>query len=173
MISLPYKASLTVGLTLWGVALFQACNLELAEPKPMVTMEPLPPYESVVFGASLESPVEDPEEILIDHGKVRITAYCSCAKCCGIWSESHPSRLGTDYVQRTSSGTIPKANHTIAADPSVFPYGTQLVIDGITYTVEDTGGAMKGKSLDIYFDSHELAVNHGVQYKQLFELKGE
>lgn len=41
---------------------------------------------------------------------------------------------------------------TIAADPSVFPIGTMLFIPGYGYgIVADTGSAIKGKRLDLYF----------------------
>ncbi len=43
---------------------------------------------------------------------------------------------------------------TIAADPKVFPIGTVLYIPGYGYgVVADTGGAIKGKKIDLYFDT--------------------
>lgn len=58
-----------------------------------------------------------PEPELIELGEFKTTAYCTCVKCCGIWSAEHPSRVGTDYVQRTKSGTIPTADRTVSVDP--------------------------------------------------------
>lgn len=98
---------------------------------------------------------------------VTITAYCPCPSCCGIWSAQHESRIGTDYVQKTSSGTIPTAGRTIATDPSVIPAGSKVVIDGHTYIAEDTGGGIKGNRIDIYFDTHQEALNWGVQTKEI------
>ena len=98
---------------------------------------------------------------------VSITAYCPCPSCCGIWSAQHESRIGTDYVQKTSSGTIPTAGRTIATDPSVIPAGSKVVIDGHTYIAEDTGGGIKGNRIDIYFDTHQEALNWGVQTKEV------
>lgn len=98
---------------------------------------------------------------------VSITAYCPCPSCCGIWSAQHESRIGTDYVQKTSSGTIPTAGRTIATDPSVIPTGYKVVIDGHTYIAEDTGGGIKGNRIDIYFDTHQEALNWGVQTKEV------
>ncbi len=105
-------------------------------------------------------------------GEFKVTAYCPCVKCCGIWSADHPSRIGTDYIQKTASGTIPKAGHTVAADISVLPYGTVIIIDGHEYTVEDRGGAVDGNSIDIFFESHQDALNWGVQYKTIY-IKGD
>ena len=123
--------------------------------------------------------VEAPEPItetaapeLIELGEFKTTAYCTCVKCCGIWSAEHPSRVGTDYVQRTKSGTTPTADRTVSVDPDVIPLGTVLIIDGHEYIAEDTGSAVKGNVIDIYFDSHELAVEYGVQMKTIY-IKGD
>lgn len=120
-----------------------------------------------------EPAVKEPETpVPIELGEFKTTAYCTCVKCCGIWSQEHPSRVGTDYVQKTASGTIPTAGRTVAVDPDVIPFGTVLLIDGHEYVAEDTGGAVNGNVIDIYFDSHESACEYGVQYKTIY-IKGE
>ncbi|WP_171682782.1 3D domain-containing protein [Paenibacillus planticolens] len=49
-----------------------------------------------------------------------------------------------------------KALSTIAADTSVFPLGTVLFIPGYGYgVVADTGSAIKGKKIDLYFDTKD------------------
>ena len=63
----------------------------------------------------------------------------------------------------TASGAKATANHTIAA-PSTFAFGTKVVINGITYTVEDRGGAIQGNRIDIYMNSHQEALQWGVRY---------
>jgi 3D (Asp-Asp-Asp) domain-containing protein len=88
-------------------------------------------------------------------GKFKITAYCSCSKCCG----------KSDGI--TASGAKATAGRTIAA-PSTFKFGTKLIINGHEYTVEDRGGAIKGNRIDIYFDSHQEALNFGVKYIEVF-----
>lgn len=121
----------------------------------------------------VSTPVEtEAEPELIELGEFKTTAYCTCVKCCGIWSQEHPSRVGTDYVQRTKSGTIPTEGRTVAVDPDVIPFGTALIIDGHEYIAEDSGAAVKGNVVDIYFASHEAAVNYGVQTKTIY-IKGE
>lgn len=60
---------------------------------------------------------------------------------------------------KTATGTTPKGGRTIAADPRLLPLNSQVYIEcpempkynGV-YTVEDTGGAIKGKRIDIYID---------------------
>lgn len=45
---------------------------------------------------------------------------------------------------------------TIAADPKVFPIGTVLYIPGYGYgIVADTGSAIKGKKIDLYFETKD------------------
>lgn len=45
---------------------------------------------------------------------------------------------------------------TVAADPSVFPIGTILHIPGYGYgVVADTGSAIKGHKIDLYFDTKQ------------------
>lgn len=83
-------------------------------------------------------------------GIYTLTAYCSCEECCG----------KSDGI--TASGVKARPNHTIAA-PGEFAFGTKLMINGIEYTVEDRGGAIKDKRIDIYFDSHQEAINFGKQ----------
>lgn len=87
----------------------------------------------------------------------QVTGYCSCEKCCGRKEE-----------KLTKAGTIPKAGHTIAADPEVLPMGSRVKIDDINYTVEDTGNLVKGNVIDIYFDTHEEALNFGRKKKKVY-----
>lgn len=56
-----------------------------------------------------------------------------------------------------------KPDYTVAADPEVIPLGSSIVIEGTVYHVEDVGQAIKGKSVDIFFASHEEAKNFGRQ----------
>ncbi len=55
---------------------------------------------------------------------------------------------------RTASGTRARVGE-IAVDPRVIPLGTTVYIEGLGLrTAEDTGGAIKGNIIDIYFDSY-------------------
>lgn len=82
----------------------------------------------------------------------RITAYCPCEKCCGRFSDGI-----------TASGV--KAEGLIIAAPKDIPFGTQMYIEGYGWgIVQDRGGAIKGKRLDLLFSTHNLALNWGVKY---------
>ena len=91
-------------------------------------------------------------------GRYKVTAYCSCARCCG----------KTNGI--TASGTRATANHTVAA-PSTFAFGTQMVINGRTYVVEDRGGAIQGNRIDVYMNSHAEAIAWGVRYLDVEVIK--
>lgn len=108
-----------------------------------------------------EKVFEAPEaEIVGICQNMEITAYCGCSKCCG----------KSDGI--TASGVKAMEGVTIAADKSI-PFGTEIVIDGKTYIVQDRGGAIKGNRIDIYFDSHEKALQYGRQTKEVTILRGE
>ena len=82
----------------------------------------------------------------------KVTAYCSCSKCCG--------KSASGY---TASGTKATAGRTVAASSSL-AFGTKISINGKTYVVEDRGGAIQGNRIDIYMNSHSAALAWGVKY---------
>ena len=106
---------------------------------------------------------------------MELTGYCNCGKCCS-WERSWgglgspvisagPHKGDPKKVGYTSSGT--EARHgTIAADTSHYPYGTLVEIPGYGIgRVEDTGGAIKGEHLDLWFSDHDQALRWGKQRK--------
>ena len=111
---------------------------------------------------------EMPEPEYISLGEFILTAYCSCVKCCGVWSMEHPSRIGTDYVQTTASGTIPNTNKTIGVDPKIISLGSTVIIGGHEYTAEDKGGNIKGNRIDIFFNTHLEAIEFGRQTAEIY-----
>ncbi len=81
----------------------------------------------------------------------KVTAYCSCSKCCGSYANGI-----------TATGTTVTAGRTIAVDKNVIPLGTTVYINGVPYVAEDTG--VRGKTIDLYMDSHSAALQWGIQY---------
>lgn len=86
---------------------------------------------------------------------LNISAYCSCAKCCG----------KTNGI--TSSGAPAKEWYTIAAG-SGYPIGTVIYIPALAnkpnggwFVVEDRGGAISNNRIDIYMGSHGSAIQFG------------
>jgi uncharacterized protein YabE (DUF348 family) len=81
---------------------------------------------------------------------VSSTAYtANCAGCSGI----------------TATGFNLKANpnaKVIAVDPSVIPLGSKVYVEGYGYAIaSDTGGAIKGNKIDVFFSSQSKAVAWG------------
>lgn len=96
-----------------------------------------------------------PKPKYINMGKFKITAYCPCRKC----SEG--------YGRQTATGHLARAKHTIAVDPKVIRYGAKVKIGNTVYTAEDCGGDVKGKHIDVYFNSHSEVDRHGVKYRKV------
>ncbi|WP_274652419.1 3D domain-containing protein [Paenibacillus humicola] len=70
--------------------------------------------------------------------------------------ESTGKRPGHPLYGITYSGVKVRrgAVSTIAADPKVFPIGTLLYVPGYGYAiVADTGSAIKGRKIDLYFET--------------------
>lgn len=83
---------------------------------------------------------------------MRVTAYCTCPRCCGKWSDGY-----------AASGVRAKGK-LIAADKR-YPFGTVMTVPGYgTATVQDRGGAIKGDKLDLLFPSHAAALQWGVKW---------
>ena len=103
--------------------------------------------------------ITEPEIQKISLGEFKITAYCSCSRCCGEFADGI-----------TSTGTVATEGRTIAVDPSVIPYGSIVEIAGVEYIAEDCGGAIKQNKIDIFYNLHSDALEWGVQYHEVFIL---
>lgn len=92
-------------------------------------------------------------------GVFRTTAYCACESCSEGWGN------------QTATGVPARPNRTIAVDPKVIKLGSKVVIDGKEYIAEDTGGAIKGNKIDIFFADHAEAMRFGVRSKEVYLAK--
>jgi len=107
--------------------------------------------------------------------KLLTTAYCKCQKCCG-WERSWfggpvyssgPQKGKRKKVGITASGTRAKKG-TIAADLSIYPFNTIMYIPDYGYgRVEDCGSGVKGSHIELFFSSHQKALNWGKQTKNV------
>lgn len=114
-------------------------------------------------------PEEEPE--LESLGEFKLTAYCSCEKCCGQWALDRPVDEEGHQIVIGASGEELIEGVSIAVDKEVIPYGTTVVINGKEYIAHDCGGSIKKKRIDVYTSSHEAALEFGVQYAEVF-MKG-
>jgi len=86
---------------------------------------------------------------------VTLTAYSAGFASTGK-TEDHPE------YGITASGTRVTEGRTIAVDPNVIPLGWWVYIEGIGFRrAEDKGSAVKGKMIDIYYDSEAKAERFG------------
>lgn len=131
-----------------GLALLSVCSCIFMQPREISVIEMTVAEGSPAAVVTEITEVDKPTKTMI----VVATAYCPCSKCCGEYANGI-----------TASGAIARANHTIAVDRNVIPLGTKVLYNGNIYVAEDTGGAIKGNRIDIYFDSHSEALEFGRQ----------
>ena len=101
-------------------------------------------------------------------GEYKLTSYCACEKCCGYWATIRPLDEDGDPIVYTASGAVARQGVTVAADINVLPFGTVLLIGGEEFTVQDVGGGVNGKHIDIYFEDHQAAREFGVRYETIY-----
>lgn len=89
-------------------------------------------------------------------GEFRLTFYCPCYQCSEGWGH------------QTASGAYATEGRTIAVDPRVIPYGTEVRIGDHVYVAADCGGSIKGKRIDIFMEDHERCNQAGVQYSEIY-----
>jgi len=88
-----------------------------------------------------------------DLGTWRITFYCNCVECCGVWAGG-----------ATASGADPAPWWTAATE---LPFGTVVYVEGLgEFIVQDRG--VEYGELDIYVGSHEEALACGEQWREVY-----
>ncbi|WP_051514764.1 ubiquitin-like domain-containing protein [Fervidicella metallireducens] len=95
---------------------------------------------------------------------MKATSYTANYKCTG-------KRPGDKGFARTATGAIAKRNpsgwSTVAVDPRVIPLGTKLYVVGYGFAIaQDTGGAVKGNIIDLYFEHMKWERDCGLPVKQ-------
>lgn len=167
-----FLVALLMGLAMGFV--FGRCSAIVREPAPDATIEQ-DQLTAVIPDVTLE-PVEtplveesvEPEPVLL--GSFRVTAYCSCEKCCGEWAKNRPN--GIVYG---AAGVELKAGVSCA---SPLPLGTVVEVEGLgEYIVQDRLAQWVidkygENQIDIYFDSHEAASAFGLKQLNVYQ-KGE
>jgi 3D (Asp-Asp-Asp) domain-containing protein len=92
--------------------------------------------------------------------RMRVTAYCPCPKCCGEYSDGI-----------TACGHEIRPGDTFVAADGRYAFGTEMLIPGYgkgrPVKVLDRGGAIKGNRLDVFFATHQEALEWGVQYLEV------
>jgi 3D (Asp-Asp-Asp) domain-containing protein len=100
--------------------------------------------QAITFSANSENESKTENKVVSESRSYKATAYC--------------------LQGRTANGGGVRRG-IVAADPRVLPLGTRIQIDAGsysgTYTVTDTGGAVKGRILDLWVPSCSEAMRFG------------
>ena len=101
-----------------------------------------------------ENKVEEPKEVYL--GEFTATAYCI---------EDYPHICNNGDASVTATGEKPIPGKTVAVDPSVIPYGSQIkVVYGdqtMILRANDTGGAINSKKIDLVYATHKECLEWG------------
>ena len=74
-------------------------------------------------------------------GEFKLTAYCSCEKCCDEFALNRPVDENGNEIVYGAIGERLKEGYSIAIDPTVIPYRTKVIINDKVYEAQDCGGA--------------------------------
>ena len=109
-------------------------------------------YVHAVKGFFYNSPAAPEPAVLME-----VSAYCPCERCCGKWADGY-----------TASGHKIQPGNKFVAAPKHIPFGTMLDIPeyGVV-PVLDRGGAITVSKLDVFFPSHQEALDWGRKYLEV------
>ncbi|PTM59315.1 3D domain-containing protein [Desmospora activa] len=134
--------------------------------KAMVTDKKLvekvdPVHQIVKVGSGKKE--EEEEETADDKDDTEL-ASSGGSRIAGLKYSKSMNGQATGYTHTgnpTATGNMPKRG-TVAVDPSVIPLGTKLYIPGYGQGVaQDTGGAVRGNIIDLFFETREEAIQWG------------
>ncbi len=66
---------------------------------------------------------------------------------------------------------ISEGKNICAADPNVIPIGTSIIYNGVNYLVADTGGQIKGNTINILLKSHKEVYDFGIKRNQTITIE--
>ena len=124
----------------------------------------VPPTEPPTTAPATDPPVEASSgsgSNLTYLGTFRITHYCHCTKCCGVWGSDDPN-----YPAHGASGLPLVSDYSVAVYVPQIPYGTRLLINGREYVAADCG--VGANCIDIYRRTHAEASAGGMYYADVY-----
>ena len=98
-----------------------------------------------------------------------ITAYCSCSKCCYPSTNLTASGVACHYASYENRYSEPT---TCAIDRKLHSFGETFYLksEDRVFVAEDTGSAVLGKHIDIYFPDHSMVASYGSHWEEVFDL---
>lgn len=137
-----------------GTALLIAIVLVLCWPHHCTASAETAVLNKLIYLTGESEEITEPEPDTL--GTFRVTVYT-------------PYDDGGRWGYQTATGATSQHLMTCAVDPEVIPLGTELKIvgDGMSVTVKavDTGSAVKGKRVDLFFDG---TVEEALDWAELF-----
>lgn len=138
---------LTIGMIMILLVLLVVRYTNAVIPEPMPITTTIAEYRQL---EAIDQP-EEPSRTLV----MEATAYC--------------------HGTVTSTGTTPTPGRTVSVDPRVIPYGSNLIIDGVSgYVAEDCGNNwsdersntghykhIRGYRIDIFVTDYQTAIQFG------------
>lgn len=80
---------------------------------------------------------------------------------------------GDGWGNMTASGMTTFVG-VVAVDPNVIPLGTRLYVEGYGLAIAgDTGGAIKGQKIDLFFDTKSECTQFGRRQRKVYVLKDQ
>lgn len=130
--------------------------------------------DAIIANADLDKPAAEPvtyedwfRENATNAGEFKLTHYCCEAR-------EHICGTGDGI---TASGVPVTADWTCAVDPSVIPYGAEVMIDYGDrvefWKAQDCGGSIKGNHIDLAVETHAEALEKGVTSAIVYWLEVE
>lgn len=139
MLCVPFLSVSLATTAVDGQLMHSPIKIEQVQAQIVDVVEPTPTATPVV----VEEPVvEQTIDIFVT------TAYCA---------ENYPHICNNGDASRTATGTTPTPGRTIAVDPRVIPYGSEVIIEG--------------NRIDILFATHYEALQWGRQTKEVIIIK--
>jgi 3D (Asp-Asp-Asp) domain-containing protein len=166
-------AALVVGLYLVNLCLHAGGAIPLSTSIAVSEMEQNLPVQEQAQDKTQGQPAQNLDQELVDllrqssigsDGtpqwkivRMRVTAYCTCPKCCGKFSDGL-----TANMHKVRRGDV-----FVAADKRI-PFGTGIIIPGYNedrpVEVKDRGRLIRGNRLDVFFNNHQVAKKWGAKY---------
>lgn len=113
----------------------------------------------MLFADTEQEPIE--EETCIMYAKQSIGRYYITA-----YSDLETGCKTTASGKKVHEGTIT----TCAIDRKLHKFGTIFEIDGKLYIAEDTGGAVKGKHVDIFIHDMKKMSKYGSNHQEIYKV---
>lgn len=104
-----------------------------------------------IVGVGTRSPIGAPDAFFDEDSMILVaTAYYP-----------GPRNYGGGVGIRTATGMLAQRG-VVAVDPAVIPLGTRVYVEGYGGAIAaDTGGAIRGKRIDLCFNTYEEAIRFG------------